>query len=122
MNRAIKWYTRELIIFTILLFCCLFNYLIQQVWQPFLLPINIIFIVYFLLKKINIPILFIVICALLDEQLLGYHICSLVTLYSLICFIILNINKYKTFTFILSLILWGSINYNTAELIALIRF
>ena len=119
MNSVEKSYTRELVVFSILMFFCLFNYFIQQIFSLFLLPINIIIFIYLILKRFNVPVLYVVICALLEEQLLGYYFGSLVTTYSLVCFIILNFNKYYKFTFILSLIIWSLINYNTNNIISM---
>ncbi len=113
MYRNLKVYTNELVIFILLVFCCLFNYYLQQLFKPFLLPLNSIVFAYLILNKFTISIVTIIICALLDEQLLGYHLCSLVTIYSLICFLSSINNKYKKFTFILSFILWCILNYNT---------
>ena len=119
MYSSIKSYTRELIILTILLFTCLFNYFIQQVFTPFLLPINSIILVYLVLNRFNVLIFYIIFCALLDEQLLGYYFGSLVTIYSFICFIILNFNKYTKFTFILSILIWFCINYHTNDIVSI---
>lgn len=113
MYNQLKSYIQELSIIILLLFCCILNYFVQQVFTSFLLPINIIVLLYLTAKNINIPIIYIIICALFDEQLLGYHFCSLVTIYLLIGFIILNCNKYKKTTFAILLLLWTCINYNT---------
>lgn len=122
MYNAVKLYAKELIILPILLFICLFNYFIQQVFTPFLLPINSIVLVYLILNKYNMSILYVILCALLDEQLLGYYFGSLVTIYSFICFTILNFNKYVKFTFIMSLLLWTCINYHTSNIISIFRY
>ena len=122
MYSAVKLHTRELIILPILLFVCLFNYFIQQIFTPFLLPINSIAFVYLILNKYNISIFYIILCALLDEQLLGYYFGSLVAIYSFICFIILNFNKYVKFTFIISLLLWLCINYNTNNIVSIFKY
>lgn len=114
---AIKIHKVEFSTILLLLFCCMLNYFIQQVFVPFLLPLNVIVLVYFIVRKINVSILNITICALFDEQLLGYYFCSLVTTYLFICFIILNCNKYSKTTFIISLLLWLCINYYTNNIV-----
>ena len=120
MYSIVKLYTKELIILTILLFTCLFNYFIQQVFVPFLLPINSIILVYLVSNKFNVQVFCVILCALLDEQLLGYSFGSLVTIYSFICFIILNFNKYTRLTLILSILIWFCINYHTNNIIQIL--
>ena len=122
MYSTVKSYTKEFSIFGMLLFYCLLNYFLQQVLIPFLLPINIILLIYLILNKFNIPILFVIVCAVLDEQLLGYYFGSLVTIYSFICFIMLNCNKYTKFTFMLSLSIWLAINYNTRSIVEVFMY
>ena len=85
--------------------------------MQFLLPINIILLICLMCTKFNVQILYVITCALLDEQLLGYHFGSLVTIYSFVCFIMLNNAKYTKFTFILSILLWLFVNYNTNNII-----
>lgn len=119
MYNTAKYYTRELTTIISLIFCCILNYSIQQVFVPFLLPVNIIVLVYLIVKSINVPILYIILCALFDEQLLGYHFCSLVTLYLFTVFIIMNCNKHSKTTLIMSLLSWLCINYNTNNIISL---
>lgn len=122
MYSATRYYIKELTTIILLLFCCILNYFVQQVFIPFLLPLNIIVLVCLIVKNINVSILYIIICALLDEQLLGYHFCSLVTLYLFICFTIINCNKYSKTTLIVSLLLWSCINYNTQNIISLFGY
>ncbi len=122
MYNTAKYYTRELTTIILLLFCCILNYFVQQVFASFLLPVNIIVLVYLILKNINIPILYIIICALFDEQLLGYHFCSLVTLYLFTGFIVMNCNQHSKPSLIISLLSWLCINYNTNNIVSLFGY
>ncbi len=122
MYSSVKSYTKEFSVFGLLFFACLLNYFLQQVLIPFLLPINIILFVYLILNKFNIPVLSVILCAILDEQLLGYYFGSLATIYSFICFVMLNCNKYTKFTIFLSVSIWFAINYNTRSIVEMFMY